>query len=53
MRILASYKTVFSKVRVILVLDILFNGLTGAFCGTIQQKGSARKPAVQQYAKAT
>jgi len=31
----------------------IFDGLAGAFCGTIQQKGSTGKSAVQQYAKAT
>lgn len=31
----------------------IFNGLSGAFCGTVQQKGSTGKSAVQQYAKAT
>lgn len=31
----------------------IFNGLSGEFCGTIQEKGSAGKSAVQQYAKAT
>lgn len=31
----------------------IFNGLSGAVCGTIHQKGSTGKSEIQQYAKAT